>query len=145
MSPKLSIGLILLATLVVSINAHGYMSDPAARGSVFRLGNSTAFPTRFFPRLFIDNEWCDQEDNFRNVRCGVCGPIYNNNTNFYGSFALSVRQVTVVTSYERNSFLFGNVSSMSQYIVKTYKKGALIRPRMMVRFKKAEPKKNEAL
>ena len=68
----------------------------------------------------------------------------NNNTNFYGSFVLSVRQITVVTSYERNSFLFGNVPSMSQYIVKTYKKGALIRPRMMVRFKKAEPKKNGA-
>ncbi len=62
------------------------MMDPAALGAVFLLNNSTAFPTTVFPRLFTNNEWCDdgRPTIMRNVRCGVCGPIYNNDPGFLG-------------------------------------------------------------
>ena len=148
MSPKLSICLFLLATVVVSINAHGYMIDPAARGAVFLLNNSTAFPTTVFPSLFTNNEWCDdgRPTKMRNVRCGVCGPIYNNDPGFFGPFMLNAGGKTfTVTSYERNSFSFRNVPSMSKYIVKTYKKGELIRPKMMVNLKKLNLRKMKSL
>ncbi len=77
--------------MVVSIDAHGYMIDPAARGAVFLLNNSTAFPKTVFPRLFTNNEWCDDErpTKMRNVRCGVCGPIYNNDPVFLGLLCLT--------------------------------------------------------
>ena len=50
-----------------------------------------------------------------------------------------------VTSYERNSFFFRNVPSMSKYFVKTYKKGELIRPKMMVNLKKLNIRKMKSL
>ena len=71
--------------------------DPAARGAVFLLNNSTAFPTTVFPRLFTNNEWCDdgRPTKMRNVRCGVCGPIYNNVPGFFGPFMLNARGKTL--------------------------------------------------
>jgi hypothetical protein len=89
-----------------------------------------------FPRISHENEWCDdaKNPNFRKVTCGVCDPIYYNDPGYYGRFELGnpVKFNTTVTSYERNSFLYRNVPSMSQYIVKTYKKGEMIFPRMKV-------------
>ena len=132
-----SLCLFILATILVSIDAHGYMIEPAARGSIFRLNNPASFPVSVFPRISHENEWCDdaKNPNFRKVTCGVCGPIYYNDPGYYGRFELGnpVKFNTTVTSYERNSFLYKNVPSMSEYIVKAYKKGELIFTKMKVK------------
>ena len=107
MITKLSLCLFILATVLVTIDAHGYMIDPAARGSVHRLNNTASFPLAVFTSTPTDAEWCDMNNNKRNVTCGVCGPIYYNDPGYYGRFELGdrVKFNTTVTSYERNSFL----------------------------------------
>ncbi len=134
MNTKLSLCLFILATVLVSIDAHGYMIDPPARGSIFRLNNPASFPSAVFPRIPTDPECCNMRNNTRNVTCGVCGPIYYNDPGYFGNFVLDTTsgENRTVTSYERNSVQYRNVPSMSQYIVKTYKKGELIFPRMKV-------------
>jgi hypothetical protein len=88
MNTKLSLCLFILATVLVSIDAHGYMIEPAARGSIFRLNNPASFPVSVFPRISVDNEWCydPKNPNFRKVTCGVCGPIYYNDPGYFGNF-----------------------------------------------------------
>jgi hypothetical protein len=132
MNTKLAFTVLVLATILVSIDAHGYMSDPMNRGSVYRL-NNPAFPRSVFIQT-DDNEWCAMKnDPFEmNLKCGVCGPIYNNDPSYFGPFHHRGRNITV-TSYERDSFHFSKVPSMSQYIVKTYKRGQLISPRVKVK------------
>ena len=136
MNTKLSLCLFILVTVLVSIDAHIYMVDPPARSSVWRLNNTASFPSAVFPRIQSgEDEWCDMNNNNRSTSCGVCGPIYNNDPGFTGMFVL-FNTTTVgrfnVRSYERNSFHFRNVPSMSQYIVDTFKKGELIETRMKV-------------
>ena len=134
MNTKLSLCLFILVTVLVSIDAHIYMVDPPARSSVWRLNNTASFPSAVFPRIQSgEDEWCDMDNNNRSTSCGVCGPIYYNDPGYFGNFVLHTSgENRTVTSYERNSFLYRNVPSMSQYIVKTYKKGEMIFPRMKV-------------
>lgn len=128
---KSMIFVLVLATLVVYIEAHGKMVNPPARGSVWRF-----FPGEA-PRSNVDSEWCFQhlfgENNTtrkdhsgRDSTCGVCGPIYGGKPNTPRNITLPNFGSSIVApghSYEASTrFGFAKTGK----IVKTYKKGQVI-------------------
>ena len=124
---KSMIFVLVLATLVVYIEAHGKMVNPPARGSVWRFFPGDA------PRSNVDSEWCFQhlfgENNTtrkdhsgRDSTCGVCGPIYGGKPNTPRNITLPNFGSSIVVpghSYEASTrFGFAKTGK----IVKTYKR-----------------------
>ena len=86
-----------------------------------------------FPKAEFDTEWCGFNDpndkrNKRDVKCGVCGPIYKNNP------------AAITEIFKGGSGIFANVTSFERTspiykgdIVRTYKKGQWITPKIRVK------------
>ena len=107
---KLTI-LIVIAALVAYADCHARLATPTGRQSIWRLDEERLPFTE-------ELEWCYDpvlSAGRGNVKCGVCGPIYNNDptSTFFADGALQV-------SFERNSPVYTGM------IVRTYKKNAII-------------------
>merc|ERR1712110_1115749 len=78
--------ILIISICVVNINGHGEMVQPPNRGSAWRYDNR-------FPKNLYAAEWCQKvkslsdrtfiEKNSRNAKCGICGPIYNDDPTVY--------------------------------------------------------------
>lgn len=111
-----------ITTLIAYVDSHARLADPVNRGSLWRLDENLPFSEEF--------EWCsDPQDSIvRKVKCGVCGPIYNNDPKSTYSiqddgFGFNL----FLQSFERGSPLY------TGRIVKTYKRGSIIQATIEVK------------
>ena len=136
MNKKITI-LLVLAAFIASIDCHGRMMEPVNRGSVWRVPEGKVNPK--FPVMIYDTEWCGFDDpndkrNNRNVTCGICGPVYDNNpaafkvVHKFGANG-DPKFYTNLTSFEKGSVKYDG------RIVKTYKMGQTMTARVKVIFK----------
>ena len=128
MNKTILVAFVFVATAAI-VNGHGRIVKPVHRGGAWR-----DYPNDF-PEA-IDIEWCGyeteaQEQNYlnvnptdiRNVTCGICGPIYNNNPTV-GTviFKPNVNGGTYSTvySFEKSSPIYRG------YIVETYNQSQVV-------------------
>lgn len=107
---KLTI-LIAIAALVAYVDCHARLANPVGRQGIFRLNEDLPWTEEL--------EWCYDpvlSPGRGNVKCGVCGPIYNNDptSSFFADGA-------DLYSFERSSPIYTGL------IAKTYKKNSIIR------------------
>ena len=115
-----------LASLIVYINAHGRLADPVNRGSIWRHNpDEERYPWA------EDLEWCFDpyldpvpESDKRNVKCGVCGPVYNNDPK--AVYRIIDGEETELYSFERESPLY------TGDLQKIYRRGQKIRVKLDV-------------
>lgn len=116
----------LILTICVSyIESHGELLVPPNRGRAWRVDK------RFPKGVLYTAEWCDQVNNLvdrvpreRNVRhskCGICGPIYNNDPTGFTPIYKGASNITAyLPSFEASSPVYLGLS------VATYKTGETI-------------------
>lgn len=66
---------LLVSVLVAQVSSHATLIFPLSRGSAWRSPGNT------FPVVYQDDyDFCQKLDNSRLdfARCGICGPVYNN-------------------------------------------------------------------
>lgn len=108
---KLTI-LIAIAALVAYVDCHARLATPTGRQSIWRLDEEEELPWT------EELEWCYDpilSPGRGNVKCGVCGPIYNNDPT-----SSVYADGTDLYSFERSSPLY------TGRIVRTYEKNATI-------------------
>lgn len=113
--------------LVAYIDAHGRLANPQGRASYWRTDEETYPYTE-------ELEWCHQPESesteSRNVDCGVCGPIYDDDPT--EPFYIFDEEWTELISFERLNPTYRNVQNSIQ---KTYKKGDTITAQLQIEVK----------
>ncbi len=105
-----------IAALIAYAESHARMEDPMNRGGLWRL-DAARFPEQ------DDNEWCNEPTETplrKNVKCGVCGPIFNNDPKEELDFVDSLGERFPLKSFERGSPVY------TGHIVREYKQGSVI-------------------
>lgn len=111
-----------IAAFIAYVDSHARLADPVNRGSLWRLDEDLPETEEY--------EWCSdpEESSLRKVKCGVCGPIYNNDP----KSTLSLEndgfgESLFLQSFERVSPLY------TGRVVKSYKKGSIIQATIEVK------------
>lgn len=115
-----------MAALIAYVDSHARLADPVNRGSLWRIDEDQPETEEF--------EWCSdpdpEESDIRKAKCGICGPIYNNDPKNTLSLEDDGDGFSVfLQSFERESPLY------TGRIVKTYKKGSVIQATIEVKQK----------
>lgn len=117
-----------ISLLVTYTQAHGKLMKPINRGSVWKCPYQKANFSR--PVTAFDTEWCSFNDlddprNKRNVTCGICGPVYNNDP----TAVLELKRNGIKTrlySFEKGSVIY------SGEIVANYTQGQLLESKVQI-------------